>query len=229
MTTDKVTIGPATLYLGDCADILPTLGRFDLLLTDPPYGIKRFEKGFGSTRFKGHGAEKNGIAWDKKPEFSLLLSMIDMASTAIIWGANNFSLPPTERFLIWDKMQTVENFASAEYAYYNGTKPAQVFRYSIHQHNQDEKIKAHPTQKPVPLMAWCIEQCKTNPQTIIDPFAGSGTTGVAAVQLGRQFVGIERERQYFDIACQRIEQAVAQGKLFSEPVPEPPKTEALFL
>ena len=77
-------------------------------------------------------------------------------------------------------------------------------------------------------MAWCIEQCKTAPQTILDPYMGSGTTGVAAQQLGRKFVGIERERQYFDIACQRIEQAVAQGQLFSTHPPEPPKTEKLF-
>lgn len=74
----------------------------------------------------------------------------------------------------------------------------------------------------------CIEQCKTNPQTILDPFIGSASTGVAAVQLGRQFVGIERERQYFDIACQRIEQAVAQGKLFAEPAPPPAVQEALL-
>ena len=77
-------------------------------------------------------------------------------------------------------------------------------------------------------MAWCIEQCKTAPQTILDPYMGSGTTGVAAQQLGRQFVGIERERQYFDIACQRIEQAVAQGALFSDQAPPLPTTEPLF-
>lgn len=213
-----VIIGNAELYLGDCRDILPTLPKVDAVITDPPYGIKRFEKGFGATRFKGHGAEKVGIEWDRKPELGLLLGLIDCSAVAVIWGGNNFDLPSHEHFLVWDKMQTVENFASAEYAYYNGRKPAQVFRYSIHQHNQDEKNKAHPTQKPLALMKWCIEQAG-NPQTILDPFMGSGTTGVAAVQMGRSFVGIEREPKYFDIACQRIENAQRQISLF-DPAPK---------
>ncbi len=212
-----VIIGNATLYLGDCMDILPTLPKVDAVITDPPYGIKRFEKGFGSTRFKGHGAEKDGILWDRKPCLGLMLGLIDRSDVAVIWGANNFDLPAHEHFLVWDKMQTVENFASAEYAYYNGKKPAKVFRYSIHQHNQDEKNKAHPTQKPLALMKWCIEQAG-NPQTILDPFMGSGTTGVAAVQMGRKFIGIEREPKYFEIACKRIEDAQRQVDMFVQPV-----------
>jgi site-specific DNA-methyltransferase (adenine-specific)/modification methylase len=210
------TIGNATLYLGDCREVLPTLAPCDLILTDPPYGIKRFEKGFGTTRFKGHGAEKTGIEWDRKPELGLLLGLIDRCRVTIIWGANNFGLPPHEHFLVWDKMQTVENFASAEYAYYNGTKPAKVFRYSIHQHNQDEKNKAHPTQKPVRLMEWCISQ-SGEVTTVCDPFMGSGTTGVAAVKMGRTFIGIEREPKYFDIAYKRIEDAQRQTSMFEQP------------
>ena len=212
---EKVTIGNCELWHGDCREVLPLLPPVDLVLTDPPYGIKRFEKGFGTTRFKGHGAEKAGIEWDRKPELGLLLGLIDMSGVAIIWGANNFDLPSHEHFLVWDKMQTVENFASAEYAYYNGVKPAKVFRYSIHQHNQDEKDKAHPTQKPVRLMEWCIDQAK-GVSTVCDPFMGSGTTGVACARMGLQFVGIERERKYFDIACRRIEQAYAQPRLFED-------------
>src|SRR5574343_1826058 len=104
--TDIVKIGNATLYLGDCREILPSLPKVDLVLTDPPYGIKRFEKGFGTTRFKGHGAEKTGIEWDRKPELGLLLGLIDMSGVTIIWGANNFDLPSHEHFLVWDKMQT---------------------------------------------------------------------------------------------------------------------------
>jgi site-specific DNA-methyltransferase (adenine-specific) len=215
---EKVVIGNAELWHGDCRDVLPLLTAHDLLLTDPPYGIKRFEKGFGTTRFKGHGAEKAGIEWDRKPDLGLLLGLIDFGDVAIIWGANNFALPPHEHFLVWDKMQTVDNFSSAEYAYYNGKKPAKVFRYSIHQHNQDEKNKAHPTQKPVRLMEWCIQQAP-NPATICDPFMGSGTTGIACARMGLQFTGIERERRYFDIACERISRAQSQGQMFpSEPV-----------
>ena len=210
---EKVTIGNCTLYHGDCREVLPLLPPVDLVLTDPPYGIKRFEK--GSLRFDKTGEYKNGIEWDKKPHLDLLLGLIEIGGVAIIWGANNFDLPSHEHFLVWDKMQTVDNFASAEYAYYNGHQPAKVFRYSIHQHNCDEKNKAHPTQKPVKLMEWCISQAR-DVATVCDPFMGSGTTGVACVTMGKAFVGIERERKYFDIACRRIEQAYAQPRLFED-------------
>jgi site-specific DNA-methyltransferase (adenine-specific)/modification methylase len=210
-----VTIGDATLYLGDCMDILPTLGKVDAIITDPPYGIKRFEKGFGLTRFKGHGAEKDGLMWDKTPEKEFFELLLSKGESSIIWGANNFELPTSEYFLVWDKQQTVSNFASAELAYTNIKVPAKVFRFSIHQHNQIEK--SHPTQKPVSLMEWCINFVP-NAKTIFDPFMGSGTTGVAAIQMGRKFIGIEREPKYFEIACKRIEQASKQVDMFIEPV-----------
>lgn len=221
---NKVQIGNATLYLGDCMDILPTLNKVDAVITDPPYGLKRFEKGFGTTRFKGHGAEKDGLIWDKTPEKSFFDMLLSKGENSIIWGANNFELPTSEYFLVWDKQQTVDNFASAELAYTNIKVPAKVFKYSIHQHNQIEK--SHPTQKPVSLMCWCLSFVP-NAETILDPFMGSGTTGVAAIQMGRKFIGIEREPKYFEIACKRIEQAVAQPQLFE---PEPPKQtqEAMF-
>ena len=205
----KVVIGDCVLYQGDCAEILPTLGRFDAVITDPPYGIKRFEK--GSLRFDKTGEYKNGIAWDKAPEKAFFDLMLSKGENAIIWGANNFELPTSEYFLVWDKQQTVANFASAELAYTNIKVPAKVFRFSIHQHNTIEK--SHPTQKPVDLMAWCIDFVP-NAKSILDPFMGSGTTGVAAVQMGRKFTGIERDAGYFAIACQRIEQAHSQGQLF---------------
>jgi len=206
----KIQIGDATLYLGDCMDILPTLPKVDAVITDPPYGIKRFEK--GSLRFDKTGEYKNGIVWDKAPEKAFFDLMLSKGENAIVWGANNFELPTSEYFLVWDKQQTVSNFASAELAFTNIKIPAKVFRFSIHQHNQIEK--SHPTQKPVDLMAWCIDFVP-NAKTILDPFMGSGTTGVAAIQIGRKFIGIEREPKYFDIACKRIEQAVAQGQLFA--------------
>jgi site-specific DNA-methyltransferase (adenine-specific)/modification methylase len=212
----KVQIGNATLYCGDCMDILPTLDKVDAVITDPPYGIKRFEKGFGTTRFKGHGADKDGLQWDKSPEKSFFDMLLSKGEYSIIWGANNFELPTSEYFLVWDKQQTVNNFASAELAYTNVKVPAKVFKYSIHQHNQIEKD--HPTQKPVSLMCWCLSFV-SKAESILDPFMGSGTTGVAAIQMGRKFIGIEREPKYFDIACKRIEQAVATPQLFEhEPV-----------
>lgn len=214
----KKQIGNATLYLGDCMDILPTLDKVDAVITDPPYGIKRFEKGFGTTRFKGHGVDKDGLLWDKSPEKAFFDLLLSKGENSIIWGANNFELPTSEYFLVWDKQQTVSNFASAELAYTNIKIPAKVFRFSIHQHNQIQKD--HPTQKPIDLMAWCIDFVP-KAKIILDPFMGSGTTGVAAIQMGRKFIGIEREPKYFDIACKRIEQAVAQGQLFEQEYVKP--------
>lgn len=213
----KVEIGNATLYLGDCLEVLPLIDKVDAVITDPPYGIKRFEKGFGTTRFKGHGAEKDGLVWDKTPEKSFFDMLLSKGDNSIIWGANNFELPTSEYFLVWDKQQTVNNFASAELAYTNVKVPAKVFKYSIHQHNQIEK--SHPTEKPVSLMCWCLSFVP-NAETILDPFMGSGTTGVAAIQMGRKFIGIEREPKYFEIACKRIQQAVAQPQLFAHEQPK---------
>lgn len=208
---ERREIGNAVLYLGDCLEILPTLPKVDVVITDPPYGIERFKKGFGTTRFKGHGVEKDGITWDNKPEQETLDLLVSTAPQAIIWGANNFRLPTSEYFLVWDKQQTVDNFASAELAYTNIKIPAKVFRYSIHQHNQIDKD--HPTQKPVALMVWCVNF--TTGETILDPFMGSGTTGVACMNLGRKFIGIEIEPKYFEIACERIDNAQRQTRLFA--------------
>lgn len=195
--------GAIRLYCADCLDVLPTLeaGSVGAVVTDPPYGIERFKKGFGTTRFKGHGCEKAGITWDKKPEESTFASMLKIAP-AIIWGGNNFSLPTSEYFLVWDKMQTVDNFASAELAWTNVKIPSKVFRYSIHQHNADCD-KDHPTQKPVKLMLWCLSFLP-KAETILDPFMGSGTTIVACIRTGRRAIGIEKEPKYFDIAVKRI-------------------------
>lgn len=191
--------------LGDCREVLPTLKRFDAVVTDPPYGIKRFKKAFGTSRFLGHGCETLGIVWDKKPEASTFEMIMRASPLQIIWGANNFTLPTSEYFLVWDKMQTVDNFASAELAYSNIGVPAKVFRFSIQKHNQIDKD--HPTQKPVELMKWCLEQIPYA-KTILDPYMGSGTTGVAAIRLGRKFTGIEIEPKYFDIACRRVSREI---------------------
>ncbi len=221
----KEQIGDCTLYQGDCMDILPTLGKVDAVVTDPPYGIKRFEK--GSLRFDKNDEYKNGILWDRKPEQRTFNVILTAAKNSIIWGSNNFQLPNSESFFVWDKMQTVSNFASAELAFCNIPKlPAKVFRYSIHQFNCDEPSRPHKTQKPIKLIRWCLGFLP-NAETILDPFMGSGTTGVACVQLGRKFIGIEIEPRYFDIACKRIEEAHRQGDLFV-PKPAPALQESLW-
>lgn len=193
-----------TIYNADCRKVLPFLDRFDLLLTDPPYGIARHNK--PSTHHdRLHGLAKGDVAWNTALPCWLIQSLPGFADTAIVWGANNFELPRSEYFLVWDKQQTVPNFASAELAWTNATCPAKVFTYSIHQHNANGRI--HPAEKPLPLMRWCLSLVP-DAQTILDPFMGSGTTLVAAQLEGKTAVGIEINEAYCEAAVKRLSQQV---------------------
>lgn len=194
-----------TLYHGDCRDILPHLEQVDLVLTDPPYGIERFSKGFGGTRFKNYGAEKDGIVWDVTPTSDLIHEVIAAGREAIVWGMNYLPAPRTEHFLVWSKHQPLDNFASAELAWTN-IKKTKVFDLSILSHNQT-KFGGHPTEKPVQLFRWCIELAN-NAKTILDPFAGAGTTLRAAKDMNRKSIGIEREQKYCDVIVRRLRQEV---------------------
>jgi len=203
----KVIIGDAVLYLGDCMDVLPMLDKVDAVITDPPYGIGKINQGGGRPEHF-----KETLAWDlATPEKLLLDWCISKGDVCIVWGGNYFDLPPSRCWLSWVKPDAVPSMANIELAWTNINQNAKHIVCSIAQTNP-ERV-AHPTQKPLKVMLFTIEQAG-NPQTILDPFMGSGTTGVAAIQLGRKFIGIEREPKYFDIACQRIEQAAAQGQLF---------------
>ena len=202
-------IGNATLYLGDCMEVLPTLGKVDAVITDPPYGIGQdggAQRTRGSKRTNG---EKMG--WDAgRPEPAVFELMEGAGDVRVYWGGNYFAdyLPATMGWLYWEKRMGGD-FADGELAWTSQHRALRQFSYF-----KKNKGDEHPTQKPVELMRWCIQMCRNEPKTILDPFMGSGTTGVAALQLGRSFIGIEREPKYFDIACRRIEQAHAQGQLF---------------
>lgn len=213
MTFEKREIGLATLYLGDCAEVLPTLGKVDAVVTDPPYGIAITWKG-GFSGKHGWGKAKTESEtrneWDSStPSKDLMNQIIGLGKDVVVWGGNYFELPPSRCWLIWNKPERGFTLAEAELAWTNMDALVRVFDYA-----RSEPGREHPTQKPVKLMEWCIEKCKSKPQTILDPFMGSGTTGVAAVQMGRKFIGIEREPKYFEIACHRIDAAQRQEKLF---------------
>ena len=205
-------IGNATLYLGDCMEILPTLPKVDAVITDPPYGINKD----GQKRTTGgHGGRKEYefLGWDgERPPAELFQLILGAGRTHVIWGGNYFAdlLPPTMRWLVWDKGQRI-NQSDGELAWTSLQAALRICTMNRVEIMADGAV--HPTQKPVRLMCWSIEQAG-NTKSILDPFMGSGSTGVAAVQMGRSFIGIEREPKYFDIACRRIEQAHAQGKLF---------------
>jgi site-specific DNA-methyltransferase (adenine-specific)/modification methylase len=224
---EKRIIGNATLYLGDCMEVLPTLERVDAVITDPPYGILNLNGDVASgvvrksPRQQGSGTLKNrvlntsAVEWDIAPSQDLFNLVRGMSKNQVIWGGNYFNLPPARGVLVWDKEQPWENFSQVEIAWTNINRPAGIFRESA---TRGTPGKQHPTQKPLSLMKWCVAMLK-EADTILDPFMGSGTTGVAAVQMGRKFIGIEREPSYFEIACKRIEQAQQQADMFQVPAP----------
>lgn len=208
---EPVTIGRATLYCGDCRDILPTLPKVDAVVTDPPYGIASVWKG-GSGHGWGKADNDKAVRndWDEStPSADTMALVMAAGKEIIIWGGNYFNLPPSRCWLVWNKPERNFTLAEAELAWTNRDNVVRVCDAP-----RSESDREHPTQKPVKVMRFSID--KTKGQTILDPFMGSGTTGVAAVQMGRDFIGIEREPKYFDIACRRIEDAQRQGDLFLE-------------
>jgi len=183
------------------------------LVTDPPYGIgadKAASKNNGKWGWTYYG----DTDWDvSRPARDIFALMCSVSEAQTIWGGNYFTdyLPPSMRWLVWDKGQRDFSLADCEFAWSSDQKAARIFQYPRAKALLDGK--EHPTQKPVALMKWCIELLGKH-HTILDPFMGSGTTGVAAVQMGRKFIGIERDAGYFDIACRRIEQAQRQADMF---------------
>lgn len=229
-------IGDATLYLGDCMEILPTLPKVDAVVSDPPYGMNW---NTDSTRFtggqhkRGHGRDDWGAIQEDAAPFDPSPWLAYPA--CVLWGANHYAQRlPVGTTLVWLKKDDhlFGTFLSdAELGWQKGGYGVYAFRKQFpppsRMAENDGAQVAHPTQKPIALMAWCIERVG-HAETILDPYMGSGSTGVAAIQLGRKFIGIEREPKYFDVACARIAKAYAQRPLFdAEPAPQP-KQEALL-
>jgi site-specific DNA-methyltransferase (adenine-specific)/modification methylase len=230
--TNPVTIGNATLYLGDCREILPALGKIDATVTDPPYGIDyrpSARKAF-TTPVYGTGevcdAKWQPIEGDDRPfnpaDFLL-------GDEQIFFGANYFpqSLPGPGSWIVWDKKcGGFENWTGAdcELIWHSASTQAprihrQLWMGSIRDGHRtpDQKTNPasnHPTEKPVFLLTELLKRLSVKAATILDPFMGSGTTGVAAVKLGRKFIGIEIEPKYFEIACRRIKEASQQPDMF---------------
>jgi len=193
----------ATIYLGDCREILPTLPKVDLVLTDPPYGILS-ENGSAATRRFNKNKDNGVVAWDVKPSDYFFENLRCKALSIMIWGGNHFDIGPTNGWLVWDKQNDGRNFGEAEYCWTNLKFAPRIHRErSI---NIDGERK-HPTQKPIKLMEWCIGFAPES-KSILDPFMGSGTTLVAAKNLNRKSIGIEIEEKYCEIAAKRLSQGV---------------------
>lgn len=241
MIKKEVIIGDCRLLLGDCLEIMPTLEKVDAVVTDPPYGIKyapgkpskaRMNSAYVGGEFVS-GASM--IIGDDKPfDPSILWGCAD---NHIIWGANNFCsrLKDTNGWLVWDKTRggtTNNGFikSECELAWTSFLRRTKIISHLWDGVKRDSEVAEGvlpPTQKPVKVMEWCLKHLPEETQTILDPFAGSGTTGVACVKLGRKFIGIELNERYFDIACKRIEEAYKQPDLFIE-TPTKPVQEKLI-
>lgn len=218
---EKVVIGDATLYCGEMEHVLgivaPCVGDIDAIVTDPPYGIKESRSNNKSRSGLAKAKDYGALDWDNEPCSQTKLLLMQHASRwQIIFGGNYFDLPPSSCWLVWDKKNGANDFADCELAWTNLKKAVRKIEWMWHGMIRQKSAggfddrRVHPTQKPVGMMEWCVDQLPNDVGLICDPFMGSGTTGVAALNRGMKFVGIERERSYFDDACARIEKAVSQ-------------------
>lgn len=216
-------IGNQRLILGDCLKVMPLLGRVEAVVTDPPYGIgidgQKYSQHKNGTQLKKYHEEKG---WDKETPPQETFNVIRKKSAfQIIWGGNYFAhmLPPARGWLVWYKAQTGLTMSDAELAWSNID---QVLRHlTLHRIAMWRDGSQHPTQKPVALMEWCLGFLP-NAKTILDPFAGSGTTAVACERMGRHCTAIELDPDYFEIMCRRVDEAARQPDLLiPETQPKP--------
>jgi site-specific DNA-methyltransferase (adenine-specific) len=191
--------GGITIYHGDCREIAPDLWLFDLMLTDPPYGLGKRMSGGTWGREERYG---DMWKWDVAPPAEAVIELAGKARQSIVWGGNYFGLPASRCWLSWSKTNAVHTMASMELAWTTLDRPAKEWRGPVSIHDT-----GHPTQKPLALMEWCLSLIP-EATTIFDPFAGSGTTGVAAKNLNKSAVLVEREERYCEIAAKRLSQEV---------------------
>lgn len=194
------------------------------VVVDPPYGIGQDERHQKNRAGKKDGRafaaskEYGSTAWDREPiSHEALWNLHRVGVNQIIFGGNYFPLPPSRCWLVWDKLNGENDYADAELAWTNLDKPVRVIRFLWHGMLRDEKgERVHPTQKPIGVMRWAISQLPKATRPILDSHMGSGSTGVAALRMGRRFIGYEPEEKYFEIAKRRLTEALDADPLFAE-------------
>jgi DNA modification methylase len=220
---------PAVLIQGDCLEVLRELspGMVDAVVTDPPYGIGENSRKVASRGKLAKAKDYGHFDWDAKPcSPEILCEIRRVSQMQIIFGGNYFELPATSCWLVWDKLNGTNDFADCELAWTNLKKAVRRIQYRWNGMIRDgNDVRVHPTQKPEAVMRWCLGHLPADADIILDPFMGSGTTGVACIQTGRKFIGIELDPKYFAIAQKRINDAMGVGGLFP---PVKPATVELF-
>ncbi len=217
------------MICGDAREALPVLAQADAVVTDPPYGLEDWNNR-GRNKARAFDSEETQ-SWDKAPDAELMRLVLDAGKHKIIWGANYLwpYLYRTKQMLVWNKIIRGMHFHDCEIAWCSGWRDAsRMFDLMSRDLHHAEGFKSHPTQKPIALMRWCLLQLPRGTKTIIDPFAGAGTTGVAAAELGLGFIGIEIQEKYFEIACKRIEDTLRRPDLFGATLPTQVKQVSLF-
>jgi site-specific DNA-methyltransferase (adenine-specific)/modification methylase len=218
-------IGRCELLQGDCSEIMPHLGTFDALVTDPPYGIGE-SSGKAKKRTSGLSSKTQSAAsyqrdygnkdWDATTADAAIDLARSISKHQIIFGGNYYDLPPSSCWLVWDKLNGATDFADCELAWTNLNKAVRKIEalWNGCLRIERDTPRTHPTQKPVRVMEWCIGHLPDAAKSIIDPFMGSGTTLVAATKSGRSATGIEQDPEYFDSAVERLEALQVQPDLF---------------
>jgi DNA modification methylase len=216
-------VSTVQLYLGDCREFLETLNpeSVDCVVTDPPYGLnEKWSGGGGGEKSSWNFHPDEARSWDSKI-IDGVEELADFAPKVIIWGGHYYRLPPSRCWFIWDKKQPdTWTTGQAEMAWTNIDRPIRVYRLCQAEAHTAMKGKKHPAQKPVSLMTWCFRMAEiVEGDTVFDPFMGSGTTGVAAIRAGMNFIGCEIDPGYFAIAQKRIEAEQNRHPLFEQPKP----------
>ena len=226
-------IGDATLYLGDCREVLPTLPKVDAVVTDPPYGVSFSGSATKHSTKSGQGY----VSFDDTPDEIASVCVpavrlaVSLARSAVITPGNAcshlYDTPRAQGAIFYPSGANAGpwGFVCSQPLFYYGKDPY-LMRGLGSLHNgfsttERAEENGHPCPKPIKQTEWMVSRVSFAGETILDPFMGSGTTGVACAKLDRAFIGIEREPSYFDIACRRIEEAYRQPRLFAEPAPKP--------
>jgi site-specific DNA-methyltransferase (adenine-specific) len=223
--SEPVVIGNATLYLGDCRDILPTLQKVDAVITDPPYGVD----GGSGTIGKASGKTKYASGFEDTRE-NVIAVVVPAIVIALSRATRGVITPGTPCMFLYPEPSDVGALYQPATTGLNkwGRDTTQPVLFYGKDPRSGKTIQAkhytntgrsedcgHPCPKPVGVMLWMVNRGSLDGETVLDPFMGSGTTGVACANLGRSFIGIEREPKYFDVACRRIEDAQRQGRLIA--------------